>query len=100
MEAYDVSQFQPIFADVEMKQGNGLPLIPPYPLTGQLKARYLQGGQLALVKFDYNLANDDPLQITPVTGSELYIYFQNDEEMTSLQINIKGSYLCSSLPFY
>ncbi len=94
----DLDTFQPLFADVEVLRVDGLPLTAVFPASasglGQLKARFLHGGQLALVNVDYNLAND--VSTTPVLASDFNILNAGEFEPFSLVLSIRGSYLCDS----
>lgn len=90
------STFQPLFLQVQFLNGSGQPLVPAFPPSsqglGQPAARWLYGGELALVNINYTLPNNDPAHILPITAADLNAYF-GGENQTSMMISIKGSYL-------
>lgn len=94
---FDVNAYFPLFQEVEFLQSNGLPLQPPFPSVssglGQVMARFINGGQLALVVVNYTLANNNPNHTRPLLASDLNAYFPLVNEQTALVLSIKGRYL-------
>lgn len=94
----DQSTFQPLFLQVQFLNGSGQPLVPAFPPitqagVGQPAARWLYGGELALVTINYNLPNNDPDHVLPITAADLAAYFNTERGPTSMMISIKGRYL-------
>lgn len=87
--------FYPLFADVEVLQSSGLPLTTLFPASadglGQLKARFLNGGQLALVNVDYTVPNN--VSTTPVLASDLNALAVSNN---TIVLSIRGSYLAKN----
>ncbi len=86
----------PLFADVEVLQRSGLPLAVNFPASagglGQLKARFLNGGQLALVNVDYTALNT--IATTPVLASDINALAAGAD--STVVFSIRGSYLTKS----
>ena len=93
----DRSTFQPLFLQVQVLNGSGQPLVPAFPPgsagLGQVAARWLYGGELALININYTLPNDNPAHILPITAADLASYFDPEVGPTSMIISVKGRYL-------
>lgn len=93
----DRSSFQPLFLQVQFLNGSGQPLIPAFSPSsaglGQVAARWLYGGELALVNINYTLPNDNPSHVLPITAADLASYFDVSGGPTSMIISVKGRYL-------
>jgi len=94
----DVNYRQPLFLDVEIiNPATGAPFagFPAVAGIGQLQARLLIGGELALVVS--NLAAGPPPTTTPLTAGDLSPLF-GAAAGTQLQISVRGSYRGQSNP--
>lgn len=87
----DLNIFQPLF-DCEILQVNGAPIASAWPPStgglGELKARWLFGGQLALVNVNYNVASN--IATTPLTVADF------NALTVPCVISVRGSYICDS----
>ncbi len=96
----NLSLYQPLFQQVEVLQSNGNPITPAFPISsdgvGQLMARFLHGGDIALIIVDYNLANNAVGHTVPLLASDINALYPLVNEQTSITISIKGRYLCDS----
>lgn len=96
----NVDSFQPLFLDVEVLNSDGAPIAIAWPPSaagtpglGQLKARWLYGGQLALVNTNYavnNLTNT-----TPILASD-FNALVGAAGTNTVVLSIRGSYLCDT----
>jgi len=94
----DHATFQPLFLQVQFLDGSGRSLFPAFPPIsqdgkGQPAARWLYGGELALVTINYTLPNDDPDHVLPITAADLAAYFNQELGPPIMMISIKGRYL-------
>lgn len=96
----NLDSYQPLFLDVEVLNSNGAPIAiawPPSAATtpglGQLKARYLHGGQLALVNVNYAVNNIT--NTTPVLASD-FNALVGAAGTSTIVISVRGSYLADS----
>ncbi len=94
---YDINAYFPLFQEVEFLQLNDQPLTPAFPPSssglGQLMARFLNGGQLALIVVNYNIANNGANHTRPLRASDLNAYFPLINDQTAIVISIKGRYI-------
>lgn len=88
----DVNYRQPLFLDVEIiNPATGAPFagFPSVAGAGQLQARLMMNGDLALVVTD--LTAGPPPTVTPITAGDLAALF-GAAAGTRLQIDVRGSY--------